>query len=44
MYTAIFHIREITAAIFPEKLIYDEKGYRTPRMNEGFDLICMINS
>jgi hypothetical protein len=32
------------AAIFPEKLIYDEKGYRIPRMNEGVELICLINS
>ena len=36
--------REIIAAIFPEKLIYDEKGYRTPRLNEGVELICLINS
>ena|GEM_PF-2455185 len=36
--------REIIAAIFPEKLIYDVKGYRTPRLNEGVDLICLINS
>lgn len=36
--------REIIAAIFPEKLIYDEKGYRTPRMNEGVELMCLINS
>lgn len=31
--------REITAAIFPEKLVYHEDGYRTPGLNEGVELI-----
>jgi len=30
---------EITAAIFPKKLVYHEDGYRTPRLNEGVELI-----
>jgi site-specific DNA recombinase len=36
--------REIIAAIFPEKLIYHDDGYRTPRLNEGVELIYLINS
>jgi uncharacterized protein YicC (UPF0701 family) len=36
--------REIIAAIFPEKLVYHEDGYRTPRLNEGVELICLINN
>jgi hypothetical protein len=36
--------REIIAAIFPEKLVYHEDGYRTPRLNEGTELACLINS
>lgn len=36
--------REIIAAIFPEKLVYYEDGYRTPRLNEGVELICLINN
>lgn len=35
--------REIIAAIFPEKLVYHDEGYRTPRMNEGVELIYLIN-
>jgi len=35
--------REIIAAISPEKLVYHEDGYRTPRLNERVELVCLIN-
>lgn len=31
--------REIVGAIFPEKLEYENGNYRTPRLNEGVELI-----
>jgi len=36
--------RQIIAAIFPEKLEYNNGTYRTPRLNEGVGLIYVINS
>ncbi|PZR22337.1 MAG: hypothetical protein DI539_05870 [Flavobacterium psychrophilum] len=36
--------RELIGSIFPEKIVFDGKDYRTPRVNEAARLIYMINS
>jgi len=37
------HKREIISSIFPEKLIFDGKNYRTTRLNEAVQLICKLD-
>ena len=32
--------QRIVSSIFPEKLIFDNKSYRTPRINSAFQLLC----
>ncbi|KGO95042.1 resolvase [Flavobacterium subsaxonicum WB 4.1-42 = DSM 21790] len=36
--------RELIGSIFPEKIVFDGKEYRTPRLNEAARLIYMINN
>lgn len=36
--------RELIGSIFSEKIVFDGKDYRTPRVNEAARLICLINS
>lgn len=36
--------RELLGSIFPEKIIFDGKEYRTPRVNEAAMFIYLINS
>lgn len=36
--------RELISSIFPEKIVFDGKDYRTPKVNEAARLIYMINS
>ena len=36
--------REIVAAIFPEKLVFENEKFRTPKLNEGADVIYQITN
>ena len=36
--------REIVSSIFPEKLVLDESGSRTQKVNEAVELIDLINN
>lgn len=36
--------RKVVCAIFPQKLIFDEVAYRTPKVNVGASLISLVNS
>jgi len=36
--------REIVAAIFPEKLVFENEKFRTPKLNEGADIIYQITN
>jgi site-specific DNA recombinase len=36
--------RSVTGSIFPEKMYFDGKAYRTTQMNEAAQLMYLINS
>ncbi len=36
--------RKIIGSMFPEKLIFDKLQYRTPRVNEAINIMCLIDT
>jgi site-specific DNA recombinase len=36
--------RELISSIFPQKIVFDGKEYRTPKLNEAARLIYLINN